>query len=92
MGYEGGGHRDVAPARVGIEAEVDIVLQCHRDAVHEWSPGGDDVAIPRAAALLLHWQSDALHSSPASPLSMHEISKKNKQQSCAKTICQSCLV
>lgn len=48
-----GTHRDITPARVVVEALVDVVLQRYRDAVHEGGAWRDSVAIPHHVLLLL---------------------------------------
>lgn len=39
--------RDVAPAGVGVQPQVHVVLQRDRQPVHEWRAGRDGVAVPR---------------------------------------------
>ena len=41
-------HHDVAPSRIAVEAQVDVVLEGDGEPEHEGCPRRDDIAVPGA--------------------------------------------
>lgn len=62
-----GAHGNVAPARVAVQAQVDVVLQGQRQAVHEGRAGCDGVAVP-CLTLVGLWHLDALQDGTQLPI------------------------
>lgn len=53
LGLKGGGHLEVTPARIVVEAQVDVVLQGDGETMHERGPRCDCVAVAHLRLLLL---------------------------------------